>query len=99
MKRRFFLPAFPLPFSFLLPLLLASFLPSVPAFGNLVPERLRVEYLENPLGLDASVPRLSWVVTSKARGQRQAAYRILAAASASRTGVGMTATRTLSSRR
>jgi alpha-L-rhamnosidase len=71
MKRRFFLPA--------ILLLFASFLPVAPAFGDLVPERLRVEYLENPLGLDATVPRLSWVVTSKARGQRQAAYRILVA--------------------
>jgi alpha-L-rhamnosidase len=49
--------------------------------SQLTPERPRSEYLENPLGLDALHPRLSWVVTSARRGARQTAYRILAAAS------------------
>ncbi len=50
-----------------------------PVFARLTAERLRVEYLENPLGLDAPQPRLSWIVTSKERDQRQSAYQILVA--------------------
>ena len=41
--------------------------------------RLRCEYLENPLGIDANPPRLSWIVESDQRGARQTAYRILVA--------------------
>ncbi|MBE0697986.1 MAG: family 78 glycoside hydrolase catalytic domain, partial [Anaerolineaceae bacterium] len=41
---------------------------------------LRCEYLINPLGIDAACPRLSWVASGGERGQRQAAYQILAAA-------------------
>jgi len=43
---------------------------------------LRCEYRENPMGIDASAPRLSWQLQSKERGQRQTAYRILVASSA-----------------
>jgi alpha-L-rhamnosidase len=42
-------------------------------------ERLRCEYLVNPLGIDATSPRLGWVPQSSVRGQRQTAYQILAA--------------------
>ncbi len=41
--------------------------------------RLRCEYLENPLGIDAKSPRLSWIVESEQRGAKQTAYRILVA--------------------
>ncbi len=41
--------------------------------------RLRCEYLENPLGIDANPPRLSWIVESGERGATQTAYRILVA--------------------
>ena len=41
----------------------------------------RCEYLVNPLGLDETVPRLSWTLSSPQRGARQAAYQILAASS------------------
>jgi alpha-L-rhamnosidase len=44
-------------------------------------DRLRCEYMENPLGIDEREPRLSWIVTSEARGQRQTAYQIRAASS------------------
>lgn len=47
--------------------------------GALHPESLRVEYARNPLGLDARPPRLSWIVTSEERAQRQSAYQILVA--------------------
>lgn len=44
-------------------------------------DRLRCEYLENPLGIDEREPRLGWIVTSEARGQRQTAYQIRVASS------------------
>lgn len=47
--------------------------------GVLTPHNLRVEYLENPLGIDASMPRLSWQSTSDVRGAQQSAYQIQAA--------------------
>lgn len=40
---------------------------------------LRCEALENPLGVDAEPPALSWIVTADGRDQMQAAYRILVA--------------------
>jgi alpha-L-rhamnosidase len=42
---------------------------------------LRCEYLVNPLGVDVTAPRLSWVLRSDVRGQRQTAYRVLVASS------------------
>ncbi len=42
-------------------------------------EGLKCEYRVNPLGLDTSQPRLSWLLESKERGQRQTAYQVLAA--------------------
>lgn len=47
----------------------------------LSPVHLRCEYRENPLGIDVATPRLSWRVTSTARGQMQTAYRVLVASS------------------
>ncbi|MBE0535466.1 MAG: glycoside hydrolase family 78 protein [Phycisphaerae bacterium] len=46
------------------------------------PERLRCEHLENPSGIDVAQPRLSWIVTSDERAQKQSGYRILVASSA-----------------
>lgn len=50
------------------------------------PQRLRCEHLENPLGIDVTRPRLSWLVEersrkSEVRGQQQTAYRMLVASS------------------
>ena len=42
---------------------------------------LRCEYLTDPLGIDASSPRLSWVLSSTRRGEMQKAYQILVASS------------------
>jgi alpha-L-rhamnosidase len=42
---------------------------------------LRCEYLANPLGIDVTEPRLSWVIESTHRGERQTAYQILVASS------------------
>ena len=40
---------------------------------------LRCEYRVNPLGIDVTQPRLSWIVTSAERGQKQTAYQVLVA--------------------
>jgi alpha-L-rhamnosidase len=44
-------------------------------------DRLRCEYLENPLGIDAAKPRFDWLMRSDERGQRQIAYQVLVAGS------------------
>jgi len=49
--------------------------------SDMMVENLRCEYLTNPLGIDVTRPRLSWVLESYTRGQYQAAYRILVASS------------------
>lgn len=49
--------------------------------ATLSPVHLRCEYRDNPLGIDATKPRLSWKLTSTARGQMQTAYRVLVASS------------------
>ncbi len=53
-----------------------------PASAAVRVERLRCEYLDNPLGIDTPQPRLSWIITSNERGVKQAAYQILVAGSA-----------------
>jgi alpha-L-rhamnosidase len=40
---------------------------------------LLCEYRQNPMGVDTLAPRLSWELDTKERGQKQVAYRILAA--------------------
>jgi len=49
---------------------------------------LRVEYKENPLGIDVRTPRLSWRIQADGRGVMQAAYqvRVSRTESALRTG-------------
>jgi alpha-L-rhamnosidase len=47
--------------------------------GDLRIKTLRCEYLINPLGIDVRKPRLSWIVESDERGQKQTAYRIIVA--------------------
>lgn len=42
---------------------------------------LRCEYLTNPIDIDVINPRLSWIVESDARGDKQTAYQILVASS------------------
>lgn len=51
------------------------------AESAVVPTQLRCEYRENPLGVDAARPRLSWILISDQRGQKQTAYQILVASS------------------
>ncbi|MFM8413918.1 MAG: family 78 glycoside hydrolase catalytic domain, partial [Planctomycetota bacterium] len=56
----------------------------VAAGPGLGPRGLRCEWLEEPAGIGTRAPRLSWLVTAPDadRGQRQTAYRILAASDA-----------------
>ncbi len=64
---------------------LAAFALAVPAVlaasnsSTLRADHLRCEYRNNPLGIDAVCPRLSWQLQSKTRGQKQTAYQILVA--------------------
>jgi len=48
---------------------------------SLTVDRLRCEYRENPLGIDAGRPRLGWILLSDRRNTVQAAYHIQVAAS------------------
>ena len=41
--------------------------------------RLRCEYLADPMGIETASPRLSWVLESSERRQRQSGYQILVA--------------------
>lgn len=52
------------------------------AKSNLTISAERLEYRENPLGLDTQKPRFSWVLSSDKRAQRQTAYQILVSSSA-----------------
>ncbi|MGI9428608.1 MAG: family 78 glycoside hydrolase catalytic domain [Bythopirellula sp.] len=49
--------------------------------ADLTVTQLRCEYEENPLGIDAVKPRLSWIITGESRGILQSAYQILVASS------------------
>src|SRR5262245_58450299 len=48
--------------------------------------QLKCEYRTNPLGIDVIQPRLSWLLESDQRGQRQTAYQILVASSPEQLG-------------
>jgi alpha-L-rhamnosidase len=50
--------------------------------ATLMVEGVKCEYRVNPLGLDTPQPRLSWLLESTERGQRQTAYQVLAASTA-----------------
>ncbi|MFQ5806335.1 MAG: glycoside hydrolase family 78 protein [Phycisphaerae bacterium] len=45
--------------------------------GLSAPRNLRCEYLTDPLGIDETLPRLSWEMVDSRRGAVQRAYRIL----------------------
>lgn len=51
-------------------------------------QRLRVEYKENPVGIDETHPRFSWEIRSPRRADVQSAYEILVASSRSRLQPG-----------
>jgi alpha-L-rhamnosidase len=45
---------------------------------------LRCEYRENPVGIDAARPRLSWVLSASERNVKQTAWQVLVASTAER---------------
>ncbi len=49
-----------------------------------VPTNLLCEYVSNPLGIDVTSPRLSWILNHSGRGQLQSAYHVLVASSRSK---------------
>lgn len=58
---------------------------------SVAPSGLTCEYLKDPLGLDVQQPRLGWQLTAtndRDRGQRQNAYQIIVASTASRLDQG-----------
>lgn len=57
-------------------------------YAELVVDRLRCEYLTDPLGIDADPPRLSWQLESDQRGTKQSAYQILVAATSEELAEG-----------
>ena len=54
---------------------------TLPAGAKLLPSQLRTEYLVEPSTIETLAPRLTWILESTGRGQRQTAYRILVASS------------------
>lgn len=52
---------------------------TTPLSASMIVTTPRCEYAENPLGIDTAQPRLSWVLESKERAQRQTAYQVLVA--------------------
>ena len=53
------------------------------AAPKLATAQLRCEYLQSPLGIEVTNPRLSWIITSDQRGQKQTAYQVLVASNES----------------
>lgn len=51
-------------------------------------DKLRVEYLDRPLGLDAAQPRFAWILHSEQRGEKQSAYHLLVASSLENLAAG-----------
>jgi len=57
------------------------FLAGISVTALATPVHLRCEYRQNPLGIDAAEPHLSWQSDSSERNWKQAAYQILVASS------------------
>jgi alpha-L-rhamnosidase len=64
-------------------LALFFFLQSAALFvaGQVNVNHLSIEYLSNPIGIDVTEPRFSWVIETKERDVHQTAYQILVATS------------------
>jgi alpha-L-rhamnosidase len=57
-------------------------------FTYAAPVHLRCESVQNPLGIDALTPRLSWQSDNKENNWKQSAYQILLASSAEQLSAG-----------
>jgi len=55
--------------------------------SNIAVKELRCEYTAEPVGIDTEKPRLSWVLESSERGQKQTAYQIIVAGSVDNLGM------------
>lgn len=53
-----------------------------------VPVNLRCEYRDNPIGLDVTAPRFTWMAGDTSRGTAQTAYQLLVATSADKLTEG-----------
>ena len=51
-------------------------------------QKLQVEYMVNPMGLDSTAPRFSWTMADSVRGQKQTAYEIMVATSPEKLAAG-----------
>ena len=61
----------------MLSLLFSAIIVATVTAGPTAPYRLRVEYMNNPEGVDVPyAPRLTWAIGHTARGQVQSAYRV-----------------------
>ena len=58
------------------------------ANASAAPVHLRSEYMQNPLGIDITAPRLSWQSDNTERNWKQAAYELLVASSSDRLQPG-----------
>tara|TARA_R110002049_G_scaffold27321_2_gene94203 strand:- start:390305 stop:395161 length:4857 start_codon:yes stop_codon:yes gene_type:complete len=56
--------------------LILIFVPPIAIASGIAPVQLRCEYLDNPVGIDETTPRLSWRLESDQRAQSQSAYQI-----------------------
>ncbi|WP_167613797.1 alpha-L-rhamnosidase [Maribellus sediminis] len=63
-------------FAFILILLIISYAVQAQS-GSTSVTNLRCEYLENPLGVDVSNPRFSWMLIDNTLGAKQEAYQLL----------------------
>jgi len=61
---------------------------ALPVIARTTVAELRCESLVNPLGIDVTTPRLSWVLKSDTRGEKQTAYQILVASDEARLSEG-----------
>ena len=51
-------------------------------------QELRCEYMIDPVGIDVIKPRLSWILRSEKRDQKQHAYQIIVSCSEKKSGAG-----------
>src|SRR2546421_3776291 len=63
--------------------MLSSLVALVTLTSTMHATHLRTEYLENPIGIGETSPRLSWWCESDKRGDMQGAYQVLVASSPS----------------
>ena len=61
--------------------ILAAFAINLSASSPSEPGELRINNMYNPVGIDTSNPKFSWVVNDADRGERQTAYQIIVASS------------------